>query len=592
MSKRLASKSLVKLIPQELKRVFTMLSLLVVLVWLILPHAALGAASGTISMNIDTDETGKITSVQGTTLLASDDTSWWDIVWWYGTYAQIECHVDGQFRHKVMEITYRRGPNPISELGEEKNFNYWPSLTAGEHTVEYQMRDVYSGERYTSGGCRREVGNIITEYCVHVFVDGQGNKYEQPIEKMNLGFKREQCGNMKGEPINIGTGNSFQEETDLSFSGVGSPLTFKRAYNSRSTYSGPLGFGWTHNYDVNLTETDTLHIEIKRGDGGVSLFIKNPEETYQEVSSQPTYIEELIVDEVRTGWRWHHRDGSAYKFNAGGRLEKIIKNGNETVLTYNVNGRLETVTDVGSGRGFQFTYNDQGLLTQISGPVTAAVPSGIWASYGYDSNHNLISVTYADGSGFNYGYTDINDVHNLTGKQDKMNHSLSSWTYDDQDRAVENVARDGQGVSIGYVSHNTAEVTDTYGSTRTYRLSTLKGYQMFKNVEGESSCPHCGSNVVRRQYDNELRLIEIEYANGLINQYDDFDSQGNAQTLRQAVGTPYVMLRLVFVRTPIFGVLDRSGTTMEISVIIELFLIVQRELIRTFRNAYTCHQSK
>ena len=183
MSKRLASGFLGKLIPKELKRVFTILSLLAVLVWLILPNAALGAASGTISMTIDTDETGIITSVQGTTLLASDDTSWWSILWWYGAYAQIECHVDGQFRHELMEIIYTHGSNPFSELGKEKNFNYWPSLTAGEHTVEYQMRDIYSGERLASGGYRREVGNIITEYRVHVFVDGQGNKYERPIEK-------------------------------------------------------------------------------------------------------------------------------------------------------------------------------------------------------------------------------------------------------------------------------------------------------------------------------------------------------------------------------------------------------------------------
>lgn len=71
------------------------------------------------------------------------------------------------------------------------------------------------------------------------------------------------CGNEEkvnfiGGPINTSTGNYNYETTDLSIPSVGQPLNFERSYNSATitgtaVYSRPLGYGWTHNYDINLT---------------------------------------------------------------------------------------------------------------------------------------------------------------------------------------------------------------------------------------------------------------------------------------------------------------------------------------------------
>jgi hypothetical protein len=61
-----------------------------------------------------------------------------------------------------------------------------------------------------------------------------------------------------GQPINTSTGNYNYGTTDLSIPSVGQPLHFERTYNSMqitgtAVYSRPLGYGWTHNYEFNLT---------------------------------------------------------------------------------------------------------------------------------------------------------------------------------------------------------------------------------------------------------------------------------------------------------------------------------------------------
>jgi hypothetical protein len=259
---------------------------------LILPGAAFGSAVGTISMDVTTDENGIILSRQGRAILFSDDTFWWSTYQHVGDYAQIDVYVDGRLaRAKISRFIMTRAPRYIDNVRDNtvKRFSWWPSnLDPGDHVIGYQLLDVYRGEWYTSGGHRREVGNVIAEYPVYVHVDEAGNQYLDHNKAMNQGFRYEQCQLMEGDPINVGTGNSFQQETDISIPGVGAPLTFTRYYNSQSSFLGSSGFGWTHTFEVQLTQTDDLHAEIRREDGGTSRFFKNPDDIYMENASRPT----------------------------------------------------------------------------------------------------------------------------------------------------------------------------------------------------------------------------------------------------------------------------------------------------------------
>jgi Domain of unknown function (DUF6531) len=69
------------------------------------------------------------------------------------------------------------------------------------------------------------------------------------------------------EPVNTGTGNYFFRRTDLALPGRQLPVIFTRTYNSQDTYTGSLGFGWTHSYNILLTEAPAGTVAIKQGNG-------------------------------------------------------------------------------------------------------------------------------------------------------------------------------------------------------------------------------------------------------------------------------------------------------------------------------------
>jgi len=342
-----------------------------------------------------------------------------------------------------------------------------------------------------------------------------------------------------GNPISIYNGNNIETEEDLRFASPNlKQLIFRRSYNSQSNRTGPLGYGWSHTYNVFLDPSYEFE---------GNLYLKITDETgrgiYFEDAGSGHYLgafkESTTVEMEGSTYVWYRLDNSRSGFNPEGKLIWIEDEiGNRQNLTYDESNRIITVTDAESGRVLTFNYNTDDLLEYISGPVTAAVPDGTRVSYDYDVHQNLVSVTYADGSGFDYIYGDPEDLHNLTEKHNKMGHLLSAWTYDAQDRVIDSFTRDGRGVSIDYVSENEVTVTDAYGITRTYGVSDVDGRRRVTDIEGPSECPKCGNDVVRLEYDSALRVIEVEYANGLINQYDDFDSQDNAQTVILAVGTP------------------------------------------------------
>ncbi len=343
-----------------------------------------------------------------------------------------------------------------------------------------------------------------------------------------------------GNPIHIASGSNFERETDIQLPSPGNiPFVFERAYNSRLHRQGPTGYGWTHNFHVTL-DPDFIYrrqsyLQIIDASGVGAYF--------RDVGDGKTYVgvfkEKSRVEKIDGTYIWSQLDGKRYGFTLDGRLSWMEDPiGNRIALTYDTENRLETVTDAASGRSFGFHYTEDGDIESVTGPASEAVPGNVWVNYGYDASGNLISVSYADGSGFDYTYTDPNDIHNLTEKRNKAGHLLASWTYDDQDRAIENVTRDGKGVSIDYVSDTEIRVTDAYGVTRTYTIGNMDGRKRVTDIGGSAGCPTCGADVVRIEYDRALRVIEKEYANGLITQYGNYDRRGNAGLVKEAVGTP------------------------------------------------------
>ncbi len=377
-------------------------------------------------------------------------------------------------------------------------------------------------------------GSATNSVTVTVFTPPEDVDYGVPEDEQQGGA------GIVGETICILNGSSFEFRSDLTFP---SPhrlgLSFEAFYNSRSQTSGSLGYGWTHTYDVSLDLAFQIEgndfVKIVDQTGRAHYFAEENPGSYRGVFKECTRVKLEAGESV-----WHRLDGTRYGFSTIGQLVWIEdEKGNRLELIYDAQGRLDTVTDIAGIRALTFYYSGDGLLQRIEGAITAAVPDGIWVTYDYDDHQNLTSVTYADGSGFKYSYTDPNDIHNMTEKRNNSNHILNTWSYNEQDRAVSKFSVDGKGVNnISYVSDTQVDVTDAYGTERTYKLEEINGSKRVSAVQGTGSAPYSSGNVARWSYDDNKRVIETESAGGTIHQYQDYDKRGNPGTVKLAVGTP------------------------------------------------------
>jgi RHS repeat-associated protein len=337
--------------------------------------------------------------------------------------------------------------------------------------------------------------------------------------------------------VRILNGNVVEVRSDLDFptpSRLG--LSLVAVYNSRYEHVGSMGHGWTYTYEASLDPAFALEgvTSLKIIDGTAKTFYFQ-EGTPGEYSG--LFGELSKVKAEAGGYAWYRLDGSKYIFSSSGRLDRIEDAaGNSLDLAYDPDNRLERVTDEASGRSLTFSYNNS-LLDHISGPVTSAVPNGIWVTYGYDGNQNLTTVTYADGSGYRYVYNDASDIHNLTQKKDLLNHILGEWSYNSNDQATAALTPDGKGVTLITYSDTQVQVTDVYNISRTYTLAKIGGRKKVSSLTGITNAPYTESNAVRWVYDDKSRLTEVDYGGGTINLYQNYDERGNPGTLILASGS-------------------------------------------------------
>jgi YD repeat-containing protein len=257
---------------------------------------------------------------------------------------------------------------------------------------------------------------------------------------LGVAFDEQQGGGgLVAESVRLLNGNVIEARADV---GVASPnsmgLSFTAAYNSRSSIDGSLGYGWSHTYSATLDDSATMfgqvYIRITGPTGRAAYFLEESPGVYKGAFKEKSSVRLEAGEYV-----WYRLDGSRYGFAADGKLNWIEdEKGNRLNLAYDAGGRIDTVTDAASSRVLSFSTNAEGLITAISGPVTAAVADGVWVRFAYDGNRNLTAVTYADGSGVEYSYTDTNDIHNLNEKRNKANHLIDTWGYDDDNNSVPN----------------------------------------------------------------------------------------------------------------------------------------------------------
>ncbi|MBW2440700.1 MAG: RHS repeat protein [Deltaproteobacteria bacterium] len=345
-------------------------------------------------------------------------------------------------------------------------------------------------------------------------------------------------GGLVGETVRLTNGNCFVSRSDVFLASAHSlGLSFSTYYNSQSALAGPLGAGWCHTYGIFLNPSfkfrSKTYVRIVDATGRGHYFRKNNNGVLKGAFQERSH-----VTAEADGFVWHRLDGSRCGFDATGRLLWIDdEKGNRLRLDYDGQDRLDTVTDLASGRTLAFNYNEEGLVASIAGPVTAMVADGIWTAFDYDAEGNPVSVTYADDTGFEYTYADGQDAHNLTAAHNKAGHLINTWTYDDQDRCVANFNPQGRGVAVNYDGSRRVVVTDAYGVSRTYVLKIIKGRKRLSAMHGPAGPPYTDTPVVEWRYDNRLRLVRVKHANGAVHKYRNYDQRGNPRLIVLAAGT-------------------------------------------------------
>jgi YD repeat-containing protein len=243
----------------------------------------------------------------------------------------------------------------------------------------------------------------------------------------------QQCNAIGGSPIDLLTGNTFIDQTDVKVPGLGGGLTLARTWNSKwpatqSLYQiGLFGPNWRSTYEERILIGVDGYVKYSRSDGSFWSF------GYAGAAYSPVAPANVIATLTYdlSNWTLTFQNGEKRLFSSiSGKLTSIVdRNGNTTTLSYDSYFRLTTVADPG-GRHLYFGYGSGSTQYLVTG-VTSDI--GISLSYAYDSQGRLIQVTNPDSTVTSFQY-DSNSM--ITAVKDNSGNVLESHTYDSQGRGL------------------------------------------------------------------------------------------------------------------------------------------------------------
>ncbi len=344
-----------------------------------------------------------------------------------------------------------------------------------------------------------------------------------------------------GNPIDVLSGNKYQQEIDLpALPGV-LGLEIVRHYNSRRARLGDIGApgsGWRLSYETRLHIRDD-RLEIVQADGARTIFARRPGAPLRCASRDPSRGEIRI--RPRPGgdeylWRWP--DGRSLLFDRAGRLVQILLPSGEFVsLRHDPAGRLLQVTDP-QGRSLDLHYHPSG--SRIDGIVHIDSPLGRF-SYTQESvaiparkttAARLVRVDYpgpqastsSGAAARTYHYEDPRHPVALTGISVLARQPdgppaplrIASYAYDAAGRGIRSVRgalpADGEtgreDVRLDYPARGRTVLTNSLGQRTTYLGAVIAGQRRLLEARGPG-CAHCGPTDVRYGYTPDGRLNVI-----------------------------------------------------------------------------------
>jgi RHS repeat-associated protein len=376
-----------------------------------------------------------------------------------------------------------------------------------------------------------------------------------------------------GDPVNPSNGNMFRDETDVTFPGIGLPLTLARHYDSQSTLDIGLGVGWTHNYADSLSFGNNGDVTWTQSDG--------TRHTIQAVASGAYVVPATLHGTFTLSnsvYTFRNKDGLKHEFDSAGRLIDIVdRNGNKLVINRSGDGRIDSVSEFHdptrrltfqysgdhisgvqdfTGRTWSYSYvqmtNPQTLAveeylvlaTSPSDAQTAAAivrydyyaggrlhglmrqitePDGAAHQYSYYPNRRAFEVTDALGHTTSLSY---NLFRNRTSFTDERGN-LTSYDYDDNGRLVAQVNPDRTRDTYTWQDDQMLSWTDASGRAETYeyfpdglanlkrtvdrsdRVTALTYEPTFSNVVTITVNPGPEQQLTQFTYDTNGNLTQV-----------------------------------------------------------------------------------
>jgi len=346
---------------------------------------------------------------------------------------------------------------------------------------------------------------------------------------------------MGTDPVNMATGNKFEQDTDFLIS---SWLTFRRFYNSTSVPPSTLGPQWRHSFDRSMGfqsagtgGSANPTIRLYRPDGSSEPFQKIGGVWVADADVPDTLTEQDDISGNPTGYtvfiapRREHE-----QYSTAGLLESITDaSGQTTTLVYSTASTpasvaptpnlLLTVTDP-NDRQLNFTYNSNGTLAQIT------EPDGGTLTYTYNaSGGTLSSVRYPDGKTLQYLYNEpslnagVNQPTVLTGVIDETTTRFASTSYSGTGQATSFTLAGGANASTVTYSGAGSSTLDTPLGVAVGIVAANDGAGTIKLASTSVPCgTQCSQPWKQQTYD----------ANGYPASYTDFNNNVTATTYSSA----------------------------------------------------------
>lgn len=293
-----------------------------------------------------------------------------------------------------------------------------------------------------------------------------------------------------GDPIDTGSGNLFEQETDYATAGP-NPLTFIRYYNSMSQqnnlYLTALGPNWRSNYDRYLRLNSTTQAQAERPDGQVinfhlvsSVWTPDTDDDYTLTNSGSTWTLTGPDDTVET-----------YTGSTGEALLQTIKLRDSYTMTMTYTGGLLTKVTDSYSRSLNLSYTGA-YLTGLTTPETLALTYGYTTTAGMSL---LTSVTYntSPTTVKKYLYENTSLPFSMTGITDENNHRYATWAYDYAGRATSSKLGTTLNANYTQVSYDDSTgnrtVTQPLGEQDTYKFTTLQGVPKISEIDRAASSP-------------------------------------------------------------------------------------------------------